>query len=127
MKKIVITFSLLVFVLLMACGSQRFSDGESLYNRHCAQCHMENGSGLGEAIPALTADRLEIIWDEIACQIRYGKQGEMMAMPANTDLNDVEINNILNYLSTKFSDGTKTFAFPETAEHLKSCKQEGAH
>jgi mono/diheme cytochrome c family protein len=123
MRKITITFSMLAFILVVACGSQRFSDGEALFNRHCAQCHMENGSGLGEAIPALTAERLEVIWDEIACQIRYGKQGEMMAMPSNSDLNDVEINNILNYLSTKFSDGSRSFAFPETAEQLKSCAE----
>ena len=121
-----IAVSLLGFILMVACGSQRFSDGESLYNRHCAQCHMENGSGLGEAIPALTAERLGLIWDQIACQIRYGKQGEMMAMPANSELNDVEINNILNYLSSQFSDGSKSFAFPETVDRLESCKEQGA-
>ena len=101
---------LILFVLLLAlaCGKTEHLQGKALYTTHCANCHLEDGSGLRQLIPPLAgADYLRDNPAEVVRGIRHGMEGPMVVngvafnheMPANIDLTDFQIVNIVNYIN----------------------------
>lgn len=99
---------ILIALLIFDCEYQAYSQGETLYKVYCANCHMEDGTGLKGLIPPLAnADFLRDHQDQIACIIKKGIKGaisvngkiydtEMAGIP---ELNDIKINNIINYIN----------------------------
>ncbi len=124
----------LLFVMAlcgMACERQPYQSGARLYKTHCANCHMDNGEGLGALIPPLAgADYLVNHRDELPCLIRKGIQdtivvnGKMYAekMPANEALSDVQITNILNYINNSWGNKNPAFQLETLREMLKKCQ-----
>jgi len=126
-----IVFTAFVF-LLFSC-EQQFNQGKVMYDFHCAGCHLEDGSGLGEIYPPLTkSDYVLTHIDDFACIISKGMQGEIIVdgktyngeMPGNKGLTAVEINNIINYMNHIFDYGLKPRQLHETKENLKRCEED---
>lgn len=92
---------------------QYYSNGRKLYKTICANCHMENGQGLGRLIPPLAnSDYLLKNRSDLPRTIKYGINGPMIVnniefnqpMPANPDLTDLEIAEILTYIGNTWGN-----------------------
>ena len=133
MKLITYGFLSLGLFLIWACagGQGGFVEGQRLYELHCANCHMSDGTGLGGLIPPLAkADFLEIGGLQAACWIRNGLAGRIQVngeiyeneMPANIKLSDTEITNILNYIHNAWGNQRGFISLKEVQGVLEACK-----
>lgn len=93
---------------MVACGKTTNQQGRALYEQHCANCHMKDGQGLALLIPPLAgADYLRDYPAAVVQGVRYGMTGPMVvngrtyneAMPANSELSEFQIVNIVNYIN----------------------------
>jgi mono/diheme cytochrome c family protein len=121
----------LAILLLGHCGSP-FSQGESLYKKHCAPCHMDDGSGLAALIPPLAgADYLQLYPERLPCIVVNGLEGPVQVngqtynqpMPGIADLKDVEIANILNYIQHRWGDASKFYSPRQIRQLLEDCSR----
>lgn len=102
--------------------------GQVLYAAHCANCHQEDGSGLGLLIPPLKdADYLKVDIARSVRIIRYGLKGEILVngkeynqpMPANPMLKPIEIAQIATYIHTKWGKGEILIPIDSVNAYLK--------
>ena len=125
---------LLLFAFLMpACEYQSYSQGESLYKFYCASCHMEDGSGLKSLIPPLAnSDYLKDNQSSLPCLIKNGIKGPITVngkiydteMVGIGNLNDVQINNIINFINHAWENDYGTSNVREVGERLAKCNPE---
>ena len=118
-------------IFLSACTARpSYSDGEELYKKHCAGCHIDDGTGVGALVPPLAqSDYLQRIDLKVACLIRNGVQGKMLVngqeyegiMPANARLSDIEITNIANYIFNAWGNERDFIAPEEIRKTLSEC------
>lgn len=82
-------------------------EGKILYGQHCANCHKEDGKGLGKLIPPLNpSDYMLADIGRTVRLIKNGMEGEIMvneisynqAMPGNPKLTNIEIAQITTYV-----------------------------
>ncbi len=107
--------------------------GRILYKQHCANCHQEDGTGLGELIPPLAkSDYLEKNLQHVVCIIRNGLQGPVVVngveynqpMPPNQQLKNIEIAEIATYITNAWGNKGEFITVQKAQEWLKSCEQE---
>jgi mono/diheme cytochrome c family protein len=124
--------SILFLCCHMACTTNPYRDGEALYKRQCANCHQDNGRGLGALIPPLNgADYLGLQRDKLPCIIRYGLQDSIVVngqgytgqMPGAATLSDIDVTNILNYVNTAWGNQYSTYKLEEVRALLEQCGQ----
>ncbi len=81
--------------------------GKILYEKHCANCHQKDGSGLGKLIPPIkNSDYFLADEARTAKIIKHGQKGPISVngiaydevMPANPKLTDLEIAQLMTYL-----------------------------
>jgi len=103
-----------------------------MYDFHCAGCHLEDGTGLGEIYPPLTkSDYVLNNIRDFACIISTGISGEITVdgkqyngeMPGNKGLNTVEITNIINYMNHTFDYGLAPLQLHEVVKDLEKCPE----
>jgi mono/diheme cytochrome c family protein len=120
----------MALITLTQCFTNRESEGQQLYVQQCANCHMDDGSGLRGLIPPLAgSDYLVRHREQLACIIRHGQQGEIVVngvhynrpMPGDQDLSEVHITNILNYIQTNFGNQNELFTVQEVNRQLEKC------
>jgi cytochrome c551 len=82
-------------------------EGKNLYGVYCANCHQNDGTGLGKLIPPLNpSDYMAADIGRTARIIKYGQSGEIVvngqvynqAMPGNPRLTNLEIARIMTYI-----------------------------
>ena len=131
-KLIIIMAGLLLCGLLVSnCENRkRFWQGEILYNNFCANCHMDDGSGLRGLIPPLAnADYVQADPLRMACIIRYGMKGEVVVndttynqeMAGIPKLSDFEIANVINYINQAWGNDYGYVRFEDVKKNLESC------
>lgn len=107
---------------------QYFTNGQQLYQTLCVSCHMVSGEGLGKLIPPLkNSDYLLANVPGAARIIKYGMKGPMMVnnveynqpMPANSRLTNLEIVELLTYISNNWGNEHGAVTLAEVAESLK--------
>ncbi len=95
---IILSIVIISYLGIVACGPQKsaevpdyapkremsvkekqyYREGQKLYTMYCANCHQEDGSGLGKLIPPLAgSDYMEENFSESICGIKNGFKGEM--------------------------------------------------
>jgi len=124
-------------LLLLGLGIFRWSSGEKygagkvLYQKHCASCHMDDGTGLRAIIPPLaSADYVQKGGAEMACLIKYGVEGEMLVngqifsrpMYGHSEMKEVEIRNIINYIKHAWGNDGDEISFAEIKAALEACE-----
>jgi len=116
---------------MSACDYKPRNQGRVLYERECASCHMENGQGLGELIPPVAyADYVVQNKERLACIIRNGIAGPMTVngvdyegeMEGNTQLSDIEINNLIHYILVDMNQQEDHFVISDIRSQLENCR-----
>lgn len=117
--------------MLEACNYKPRNQGKRIYDKACASCHMENGQGLGELIPPVAnADYVVEHKDDLACIIRHGISGPMLVngitydgeMDGNTQLTDIEINNLIHYLLVDLNGQDEHYVIGDIRKQLEACR-----
>ncbi len=125
--------ALLAVILYSSCKEETFYQGHSIYDSVCANCHMEDGTGLKGLIPPVAdSDYLKNNMLDVACHIRYGIEGEIVVngktynqpMAGIPYLTDTEIANIINYINNAWGNDYGMVPFKEMREKLKACERE---
>ncbi len=116
----------------LRCDSQQGRlEGANLYRVHCANCHMENGEGLGALIPPLAgSDYLAAQRKKLPCIVRHGLQDTIEvngtqyaeAMAGIESLSDIQITNILNYINTSWGNDLPPYRLDEVRQLLRQCQ-----
>lgn len=110
-----------LLITLSACQSadelkteQYYSEGYQLYTTHCANCHQADGSGLADLYPPLSESTYLSRRNEMICIVKNGLSGEITVagktynrpMPANPKLTDIEIAEIVTYVTNTWGEKT---------------------
>lgn len=95
-------------VTWISCQQEPYVQGKRIYETYCLNCHMEDGSGLGELYPALRESAyLTSQIQQLPCLIYNGAQSQKMAtveMPAHHQIEPAAMTNLINYLSHQWGD-----------------------
>ncbi|MCB0558263.1 MAG: cytochrome c [Lewinellaceae bacterium] len=130
-------FNLILFLFFLSfilanCESQPHRQGEILYQNFCANCHMDDGSGLAGNIPPLAqSDYVRQNQGQLACIIRYGMEGAIVVngktyqnpMAGIPQLSEFEIANIVNYINQAWENDYGYLQLKAVREALEKCKQ----
>ena len=131
MSNIQIVYCVVFLLLLSACNDPQYVQGKALYTHNCANCHIEDGSGLRGIVPPLAgSDFLKNNLADLPCLVRFGlKSGKPingkiyeLDMPPNPDMTDVEIANLMNYLTNEWGAKEPFVQNEKVTEAIKNCK-----
>lgn len=98
---------------------------------YCQNCHNTDGSGLGNLYPTLTDTvYLKTNKNRLACIIKYGADEKMIIhnkpfegiMPANRRLADIEVAQLVVYITNSFTNKQGMYTVEEAAADLKDCR-----
>lgn len=125
-----------LLVALSACQSaeelkteQYYSEGYQLYTTHCANCHQADGSGLADLYPPLWKSTYLSRKEEMICVVKNGLSGEIKVgdktynrpMPANPKLTDIEIAEIVTYVTNTWGKKTTYMPIDSVTAALTRC------
>lgn len=128
----------LVFIGSMACQSeeeikrQRYiTEGILVYKNNCANCHQNKGEGLAALYPPIAHSDYLASKKSVICLIRYGQQGPIKVngktynrpMPAQPQLSDLEVAELVTYIYKQWSNETKLTDVKAVTPILKGCGQ----
>lgn len=113
---------------LQSCNDNTYVQGARLYTFHCANCHMEDGSGLENVIPSIIESKyFGAKLDSLPCLIRHGKanlttsDSMMVDMPVNYQMTEYEINNVINHIFVTWYPDREAVTIQDTKKNLKNC------
>lgn len=116
---------------VFSCERNTYQSGERLYKANCANCHMDEGEGLGALIPPIAgSDYLIAHMDNLPCIIHKGLRDTIMVngklymeeMPASPGLSDIQITNIVNYVNSRWGNQQAPYQLEAVREILKNCQ-----
>ncbi|MEJ7778696.1 MAG: cytochrome c [Daejeonella sp.] len=122
---------------LQACDSdadinykRNYVNGKGLYEKYCQNCHGADGTGLARLYPPLT-DTTYLIENKalLPCIIKNGQNKEIIVhretydgeMPGNGNLADIEIAQIIVYITNSFGNNQGSYAAAQVTSALKDC------
>ena len=123
-------FSLFI-IFFSACQPNPHQEGERLYKKYCANCHMDNGEGLGALIPPLAgADYPGQNRERLPCLIKYGIKDTIVVngktyaeeMPGVPTLSEVQVANVLNYINNTWGNRQEPYRLNEVKALLEKCR-----
>ena len=123
-----IVLTLVVFLYLSACQSDKYPHGAKLYENYCERCHMQDGTGLEGLIPPLAgSDYYEKNYAQIPHIIRYGVDQPIVVngvtytepMVGLGRLTNTEIANIMNYINNQWYPELKYVSPLDVAEKME--------
>lgn len=108
-----------------------YVNGRDIYIKNCQNCHGGNGEGLGALTPPLTDSVfLKENKDKIACFIKNGMEGEISVggkkyeekMPAFPQLADIDIAQVMVYITNNFGNRQGMYTPEQVKQDLKNCE-----
>ena len=106
------------------------SNGKDLYTVNCQNCHGVNGEGLGDLVPPLT-DTLFLKTNKqlLSCIIKNGMNKPIVVkgktydskMPNFSHLEDIDIAQIITYITNSFGNKQGVYPYQKVAIDLKNC------
>lgn len=126
-------FCLITFgFLIESCNDNPYKQGEMIYQTQCANCHMEDGSGLEGNMPPLAgADYIAKDPYIMVCIIKYGMEGEIVvngktynqAMEGIQEITDFQITNVINYINHAWGNDYGLAKVQEVRKRLEECEK----
>lgn len=128
-----------LLVTLSACQNaqdlkteQYYAEGYQLYTTQCANCHQADGKGLADLYPPLLASTYLSRQNELICVIKNGLSGEIQVagktynrpMPANPKLTDIEIAEIVTYVTNTWGKETTYTPIDSVTAALTRCVEQ---
>ena len=124
-------------IIFQACSNEQelnyqryFVNGKGLYEKNCQNCHGAIGEGLGKLYPPLT-DTLFLAKNKstLACIIKNGRGVEIVSnnlntktqMPGNPDLAEIDITQIIVYITNSFGNKQGFYDQVQVRSDLKNC------
>jgi mono/diheme cytochrome c family protein len=107
-----------------------YVNGRDLYIKHCQNCHGSKGEGLGTLTPALTDTLfLKENKQKLACFIKNGIKSPITVngqeyegtMPDFPNLQNIDIAQLLVYLTNSFGNNQGMYTYEAVAKDLKNC------
>jgi mono/diheme cytochrome c family protein len=108
-----------------------YTNGRDTYIKRCQNCHGERGEGLANLIPPLT-DTVYLKENRkyLACIIKHGMSEQIRVdgrtfqekMPENADLNDIDIAQLIVYITNANGNKQGMYTTEKVAEDLNNCK-----
>lgn len=108
-----------------------YVNGKGLYEKHCQSCHGTDGEGLGTLYPPLTdSNYLKLNRSKLACIIKNGQNEEIRInkivyqgqMPGNNSLPDIDVAQIIVYISNSFGNQMGYYDQAQVVKDLEICK-----
>lgn len=104
--------------------------GKTTYTARCAECHGDNGEGIKVLVPPLAqSDFAKQNFDSIPCWLKSGinrpisVNGRVFDQPMYPlPLNEIQIANVMNYVSKEFLKSDKEVNSAWVKAQLKACK-----
>lgn len=134
-------FFLLLFstaIIIQSCQNEDtinykryYVNGKGLYEKNCQSCHGTDGNGLGTLYPPLTdSTYLSLNKNKLACIIRNGQNEEILInkvsyqgqMSGNNTLAEIEIAQLIVYISNSFGNKQGFYDQTQVSEDLNRCK-----
>ncbi|WP_201747791.1 c-type cytochrome [Dyadobacter flavalbus] len=111
-------------------SEQYFVEGYHLYTANCSNCHQPDGKGMSNLYPPLAGSKKLADRSGIACIIRNGMKGTILVngkefnrpMPANAKLTEIEIAEIVSYVSMKWGKDSLYTPITYVQNALQNCK-----
>lgn len=106
------------------------SNGKDLYTVNCQNCHGANGEGLGDLVPPLSDTLfLKTNKQQLACIIKNGINKPIVVngksydskMPNFSHLEDIDIAQIITYITNSFGNKQGVYPYKKVAMDLKNC------
>ncbi|MFM7400600.1 MAG: c-type cytochrome [Bacteroidota bacterium] len=125
MKKIPFVLILVLLALARCMGTHE--SGQRVYASYCANCHLDDGKGLGALIPPLAnSDYLTTNRAQLPLIVRYGLQDTIVVngvtyaekMAGMPGLNEIQVTNLLNYIGQSWGNDIEPFTFDEVKKTL---------
>lgn len=109
---------------------QYYSEGYQLYTANCANCHQADGKGLANLYPPIIGSKYVSQTGPLVCIVKNGLAGEIVVagktynrpMPANPKLTDIEIAEIVTYVSNSWGKDNTYTRIDFVTESLLRCK-----
>lgn len=119
-----------VFVLNIITHGSIQHPGKSSYQTNCAQCHGDSGEGIRVLIPPLLhSDFAKNNFDSIPCWLKNGISHKITVNGVEYDqpmyaleMDEIQIANVMNYLSKELLDTNREVNSIQVKEILKNCK-----
>lgn len=138
-KSLLLSLFIIAFVsIIFSCQSAQqlqqdmyYTNGRDLYITHCQNCHGTKGEGLGELAPPLTDTiYLKENKNNIACIIKNGLEGPITVggkgydekMPHEKAMADIDIAQLVVYITNSFGNKQGMYTTDQVATDLKNCK-----
>ena len=109
---------------------QYFVEGLQLYTANCSNCHQANGLGMANLYPPLAGS--DALKDKalLACIVKNGMNDTIIVsgkkfsrpMPANPKLTDLEIAEIISYLTIKWQKDSVFTSTEFVNKTLQNCE-----
>ncbi|TDE16392.1 c-type cytochrome [Dyadobacter psychrotolerans] len=127
---------LFVTILISSCQNaqelkteQYFAEGFQLYTTNCANCHQTDGKGMANLYPPLSGSASIKDKALFACIIKNGMKDTIVVagkkfsrpMPANSKLTELEIAEIITYVSMKWSADSTLTSIDLVSKSLQQC------
>ena len=111
-------------------SEQYFAEGYQLYTLNCANCHQANGLGMANLYPPLAGTASLKNKAMLACIIQNGMKDTIVVagkkfsrpMPPNPKLTDLEIAEIITYVSMKWQKDSLYTKIEFVNKSLSLCK-----
>ncbi len=126
------------FISVISCQSaeeikrQKYiTEGILVYKTNCANCHQTKGEGVAALYPPIAGSDYLANKNSVICLIRYGQQGPIVVngkpynrpMPAQPQLSDLEIAELVTYIYNEWGNETKLTGVKEVTPILQQCKK----
>lgn len=121
-------FAIALMLVYSSCHESPYMQGKRLFEKKCANCHMEDGSGLSNLIPPIKNSAYlgkaemvcvlyrgfqDTVWKDSAYLVKY--------MPSFKQLSVTEYTNLINYINHQWHSSFEEMYLPVIEEALKDC------
>jgi mono/diheme cytochrome c family protein len=125
-------------ILLTSCQSsdqlkseQYFVEGYQLYTTYCTNCHQADGKGMANLYPPVQGSERLSNKALLACIIKNGMNDTIMVngkkfsrpMPGNPKLTDLEIAEIISFVTMKWNKDTTHTPIEFVQRSLSTCSE----